>query len=123
MLILFGFLVIWAVALSVRHIVKDGLRGPWAIITAFCAGSLVIAFAITCVVLIDPSPVLWVMHTDVTGAMVVSAVVMAVVSAIAGCSALVCGIRKIKTWIWSFVLLAVACAFQGALMFYLLFLH
>jgi hypothetical protein len=123
MLILFGFFVIWAVALSVRHIVKDGLRGPWGIITAFCAASLVIAFAITCVVLIDPRPVLKVMHTDITGAMVVGAVAMGVASVIAGCSALVCGIRKIKTWIWSLVLLAVACAFQGALMFYLLFLH
>jgi hypothetical protein len=123
MLILFGFFEIGAVALSVRQILKDGLRGPWAIITAFCAASLAIAFALTCVVLIDPRPVLKVMHTDITGAMVVGAVAMAVVSAIAGCSALVCAVRKIKPWIWSFVLLAVACAFQGALMFYLLFLH
>jgi hypothetical protein len=123
MLIPLAFLVFCAVALGVRKILKHGHRGTWAVITAFCSASLAIAFVLTCVVLIDPRPVLKVMHTDITGAMVVGAVAMAVASVIAGCSALVCAIGKIKPWIWSFVLLAVACAFQGALMFYLLFLH
>ena len=64
-----------------------------------------------------------VLHTDMTGAMVVGAVAMGSISVICICAALVCLVRRVQGWAMGFILLAVACAFQGSLMFYLLFMH
>jgi hypothetical protein len=73
--------------------------------------------------MINPTPILKALRTDLTGAMVVGAVAMATAAIISSCAALVCLVRRMKGWTEVFLLLAVACSGQGGAMFYLLFLH
>ena len=122
MLIILGLLVCWAVIYSARYALKrDG--GASAIVAALGAASLLIAFLFFFVVLVDPDPVLRVMRTDLTGAMVVGAVAMAGTAVFSACAALVCIVRRVEDGAEVFLLLAVACMCQGCAMFYLLFLH
>jgi hypothetical protein len=122
MLIILGSLVCWAVIYSTRQILKGGFSAI-ASVAALCSASLSVAFLFTLDVLINPSPALNALHTDMTGAMVVGAVAMASAAGISGSAALVCTVRKVEGWGKVFVLLAVICACQGCVMFYLLFLH
>ena len=113
----------WAVIYSTRQTVKRGIGSASAIVATACSVSLALGFLFFFVVLANPGPVLKGIHTDLTGAMVVGAVTMGITAVISVCAALICIVRRVAGWAKVFFLLAVACAFQGCTMFYILFLH
>ena len=123
MLIILGLFVCGAVTYTLRHALKHSANKVIALVATTSAVSLATAFLGFLVVLTKADPVLKILHTDLTGAMVAGAVAMAGTALICGCTALICLIRRIEGWISVFLLLAVACASQGGTMFYLLFLH
>lgn len=123
MLIVLGILVCFAVIYTSRVALRRGFSSATAKVAVLCSGILAAAFLFFLIVLIDPAPVLKVLRTDLTAAMVVGAVAAGSIAVVSLCAALVCVIRRVEGWTKVFLSLFAACAGQGFAMLYLLFLH